>query len=765
MERDRDQLLTASIEEVLFRSPDGHYCVLRAHAPSAGSEPVVLVGDLRNTAAGETLRVRGRYEQHPSFGRRFRVESYSPVLPTTADGIARYLGSGLIEGIGAGLAKRLVERFGDKTLEVITIQSGRLREVPGIGAQRAEAIAGAVRGRLAEAEVTSFLQSLGLGPALSARIRKRYGEETARVIREDPYLAAEQVAGIGFLTADAMARALGFSEDDPRRAAGAALHLVARAADSGHCFLPVPELANLAQALHVPRDRLYAALGDLQQRGLLCIEGTSVYAPPLYAAEVAVATRLRELASQQPAATSGSSQAQPGQATSTTPPTSPAPQRSARAAAPTTRPSQTSEGSSREAAGPGGAVAVGSPDAGGPEQLAAAQHEAVAATFQCRLLVVTGGPGTGKTTTVRAIVQAQERAERRVRLCAPTGRAAKRLSEASGRDAQTIHRLLEWNPGSRTFARNRASPLETDVVLVDEASMLDIQLAHHLLEAVPRAATLILVGDADQLPPVGAGPVLREVLASEVCRIVRLTEVFRQAESSTIVRAAHQILHGQRPTPSVSGTRGPGDLFIVRADQAEQVALRVKEALGRMQAAYGLDPIQDVQVLTPMRRGPLGTEALNKMLQDALNPAPALAHATSAGFRAGDKVMQLKNDYEREVWNGDLGTVQRVDAGVVFVDMQGRSVSYEPEAQGALTLAYACTVHKVQGSEFPAAIVVLHRSHHLLLTRPLIYTALTRARRLALVIGDDAGLIRAVRNAEQQVTHTRLATRMQMPAT
>lgn len=778
MERDRDQLLTATIEDVLFRSPDGQYCVLRAQAPSAGPEPVVLVGDLRNTAPGETLRLRGRYEQHPSFGRRFRVESFSPLLPTTANGIARYLGSGLIEGIGAGLATRLVERFGDKTLEVITTQSARLREVPGIGAQRAEAIASAVRGRISEAEVTSFLQSLGLGPALSARIRKRYGEDTARVVREDPYLAAEQVAGIGFRTADAMARALGFSEDDPRRAAGAALHLVARAADGGHTFLPIQELAQQAQALHVPRERLHEAVADLQRRGLLCVEGTSVYAPPLYAAEVAVADRLRELAAQRTPASAPS--AGPNNTTPLSAHQHATPHSDNVAAAsgsPGQRPLASTPhgtGAQNSALAAGGGTPGGSALAAGGsgtssegvvwEQLAAAQREAVTAAFECRLLVVTGGPGTGKTTTVRAIVQAQERAQRRVRLCAPTGRAAKRLSEASGREAQTIHRLLEWNPGSGTFARNRSSPLETDLVLVDEASMLDIQLARHLLDALPRSATLILVGDADQLPPVGAGPVLRELLASNVCRVVRLTEVFRQAESSTIVRAAHQILHGQRPTPSVTGTRGPGDLFIVRAEQPEQVAQRLKEALGRVQAAYGLDPIQDVQVLSPMRRGPLGTEALNKLLQATLNPAPATASASITGFRPGDKVMQLKNDYEREVWNGDLGTVQRIDAGVVFVDMQGRSVSYEPEAQSALTLAYACTVHKVQGSEFPAAIVVLHRSHHLLLTRPLIYTALTRARRLALVIGDDAGLMRAVRNAEQQVTHTRLATRLQMPA-
>lgn len=710
MERDREHLLTATIEEVLFRSPDARFSVLRAQAPSTGPEPIVLVGDLRETAAGETLRVRGHYELHPSFGRRFRVESFTPVLPTSATGIARYLGSGLIDGIGPALASRLVERFGDKTLDVITTQSGRLREVPGIGAQRAEAIARAVRGKLAEAEETSFLQSLGLGPALAARIRRRYGEDTAQVVRSDPYLAAEQVAGIGFRTADAMARALGFEEDDPRRAAGAVLHLLARAADSGNTFLPLEELSQQASELRVPQERIHAALSDLQQRGLLTLDAERVYAPPLYAAEVTVAELLRSLAEQR----------------------LPIAQATAERAL-----LETTQGT----------------------RLAEAQQRAVAATFERRLLVVTGGPGTGKTTTVRAIVKAQATAQRRILLCAPTGRAAKRLSQASEHEAHTIHRLLEWSPRNNSFTRNRQTPLETDVVLVDEASMLDVQLAYHLLDALPAGAALILVGDADQLPPVGPGPVLRELLASGVCQVVRLTEVFRQAESSTIVRAAHEILRGVRPTPSVTGTRGPGDLFIVRAEQPELVTQRLREALGRMQAAYGLDPIHDVQVLTPMRRGPLGTEALNTFLQDSLNP-----QATHPGprttFRVGDKIMQLRNDYEREVWNGDLGIVQRVEAGIVFAEMQGRSVSYEPEALGAISLAYASTVHKVQGSEFPGAIIILHRTHRMLLSRPLIYTALTRARRLAVIIGDEAGLMRAVRNTHQQLSYTCLASRL-----
>ncbi|MEY4582257.1 MAG: ATP-dependent RecD-like helicase, partial [Pseudomonadota bacterium] len=585
-ELDREHLLTVTIEDVLYRGSDGRFCVLRALAPNAGPDPLVLVGDLRDTNAGETLRVRGRYEQHATHGRRFRVDSFTPVLPTSANGIARYLGSGLIEGVGPGLAQRLVDRFGDRTLDVITTQSVRLREVAGIGARRAETIAGAVRGRLADAELLSFLQGLGIGPALAARIRQRYGHDTARVVREDPYLLAEQVAGIGFRTADGMAHGLGFSRDDPRRAAGAVVHLVARAADSGHTFLPFPELSEQARALDVPTERVAPALQELGERGLLQVDGEAVYAPPLFQAEVAVAQRLRKLAQRAVVV---------------------APDRVERAIALATQ----------------------------GTNLAPAQQAAVAATFQRSLLVVTGGPGTGKTTTVRAIVRAQDSAERRILLCAPTGRAAKRLADASQHEAHTIHRLLEWNPRAGGFGRNRESPLETDLVLVDEASMLDLQLAHHLLEALPPSAALVLIGDADQLPPVGPGPVLRELLDSRSCHVVRLTEVFRQAEASTIVRAAHQVLQGREPTPSVTGTHGPGDLFLVRADQPEVIATRLRDALVRMREAYGLDPVRDVQVLSPMRRGPLGTEALNLLLQQTLNPGSAPPGA----FRAGDKVM------------------------------------------------------------------------------------------------------------------------------
>jgi exodeoxyribonuclease V alpha subunit len=704
---ERDQALSVMIDDVLYRSTDGRFCVVAAtHEDS--DEKVVLVGDLREAAPGETLRVRGRHEDHKQYGKRFRVESFTPVTPTTASGIARYLGSGLIPGIGPEIAQRLVATFGDRTLEVISTQSARLQEVSGIGPSRAAAIAAAVRTRQAEAERMAFLQGLGLGPATARRILEKYGFEATQIVREDPYRVAEQVPGIGFRTADAMARQLGYARDDPRRAAGAVVHLIGQAADDGHCFLPRGRLDEGAHELDVPRERLPQALDVLALRGMVVLEDERVYAPPLHRAERHVAQRLREL---------------------NTPRTPPANHTQAITSAL-------------------------------PDWFAPAQREALQATFDGGLLVITGGPGTGKTTTTQAIVRAHQALERRVLLCAPTGRAAKRLSETTGADAQTLHRLLEWNPATGTFARDERSPLEADLVLLDEASMLDVQLAERLLLALPNTATLVLIGDVDQLPPVSPGPVLRELIDSGVCRVVRLTQVFRQAQQSAIVRGAHAILAGAVPEPSPAGMRGDGDLFIVRASDPHALKARLSATLDRMRSAYGLDPVRDVQVLTPMRRGPLGTEALNELLQAHLNPMHGTAPTQTLRFRAGDKVMQLRNDYEREVWNGDLGEVSRVDAGVTFVQMGTRAVSYEPDALDALTLAYASTIHKVQGSEFPGIVIVLHSTHHMLLSRPLLYTAVTRARKLAVILCDDRALKRAIGNTQQRAVHTHLRARL-----
>jgi exodeoxyribonuclease V alpha subunit len=704
----REQALSVTIDDIIFRSDDGRFSVISA-TPEGADRPIVLVGDLGAVVRGETLAVRGRLEKHAQYGERLQVESFTPVTPTTPQGIQRYLGSGLVPGVGPALATRLVQRFGDRTLAVIATQSARLREVSGIGSKRANAIADAVRTRAVEAEELSYMHSLGLGPALSRRIRKQYGDATVRVLRDDPYLVAEEVAGVGFRTADNIGRALGYQVDDPRRASGAALHLVGRAADDGHVFVRRSDLVAQAAAFDVPEQAMLDAVETLCGRGLLIAEDEALYAPPLYRAEVRAARKLRALIG-------------------------------------------------KRAPPPNADKAI---EAAMSAELSAEQRQAVEASFAQGLFVLTGGPGTGKTTTVRTLVQAHRKLGRRVLLCAPTGRAAKRLSEATGAEAQTIHRLLEYNPRARAFGRNADAPLEAHVVLVDEASMLDLTLGDSLLAAIPNDCALVLVGDIDQLPPVGAGPLLRELLNSEACPVVRLSQVFRQAQRSAIVRAAHAIQEARRPTPTPPHEHGEGDLFIIRASDPAVISQRLLDSLNRMQAAYGLDPKRDVQVLSPMRKGALGTERLNELLQQALNPTQ---EPNAAGrLRRGDKVMQLRNDYDREVFNGDLGEVLAVSADAVSIDIGGRSVVYDRDARDALALAYASTIHKVQGSEFPAVVIVLHATHFMLLSRALVYTAITRAKRLAVIIGEDRALDRAIANTSERRTNSRLKTRLLGP--
>ncbi|MDH3623739.1 MAG: ATP-dependent RecD-like DNA helicase [Myxococcales bacterium] len=700
----REEVVEGVVEDVLFRSDDGRFAVIRLLLgdgdPSA--DRPTAVGDLGQIAPGENVRLVGRWTQHAVYGRRFRVTSFTPTIPSTEQGMVRYLGSGLIPGIGPALAARLVERFGQDTLDVIATQSVRLREVPGIGSQRAQSIADAVRQRRVEAETMSFLHALGMGPATARDIVRKYGADAPRIVRDDPYIVAEQIRGIGFRTADRIAEALGIAGDDIRRVQGGVLHLVGKAVDEGHVFATRQQLHDGLEQLDVPRDALDEALLQLRARDLIVVEDDAVYPPLLYRAERLVSEALAKLANRPKIK----------------------------------QPLKTHDAS-----------------------LSDTQRSAVEASLGTHLLVLTGGPGTGKTTTVRAIVQAHEALERRVALCAPTGRAAKRLSDAAGVEAKTIHRLLEWNPATGRFNRDQRMPLDAELILVDEASMLDIRLASQLLAAIPVSATLVLVGDVDQLPPVGPGQPLRDLIASKICTTIRLHEVFRQAQQSAIVRGAHAVLQGSMPEPTPTGTRGNGDLFLIPATDPDTIVDRLVQALKRMSVVYGFDPLADVQVVTPMRRGPLGTYKLNEVLQEAFNPETR-DKVTPTAFRPGDKVMQLRNDYDKEVYNGDLGEVKRIEGGITYVFFDGREVQYKADELDAITLAYACTVHKVQGSEFPAAVIVLHSAHFVLLNRALLYTALTRAKELVVLVGDPKAMARAARNALTYETNSKLLERL-----
>jgi exodeoxyribonuclease V alpha subunit len=701
-------MVTGTVSAVRFASGQSSFAVLTVQ-PSRSDQPITVVGELAGFGVGEVVRFSGRWEEHATYGRRFRALSWVPLLPSSSEGLVRYLGSGLVPGIGERIAERIVARFGPDALEVIATQKKRLTEIEGVGKKRAEALSEVIRDKRAEAEGIAFLHGLGLGPALARKIHARFGARTAEQMRLDPYRTAEEIPGIGFLTADKIGRSAGIADDDPRRAEGAVLYVVGRAADEGHVMLPRPEVVARVSALSVPEASVAPAIGALAAREVLVVEGEAVYAPPLHRAEKKVAAVLRRLAAE--------------------------------------------EGSLGPATQ---AAALASVDL---SALHPTQRLAVERALARKLTVLTGGPGTGKTTTVRAILAALEAASLRVALAAPTGRAAKRLTETTGAEARTIHRLLEWTPGLNRFARCAAEPLETDVVLVDEASMLDVRLAASLLDALAPSARLVLVGDVDQLPPVGAGQVLRALIDSGVAEVVRLTQVFRQAEASAIVRGAHALLRGEVPTPTPAKTRGTGDLFVVPAKDGAEAPATLVRVLRRMAESYGLDPVSDVQVLAPMKKGDFGVDRLNEVLQAELNPE-GRARPGRQRFAPGDKVMQTVNDYEREVYNGDLGRVEKVQAGVTYVSFAGVRTSYKDDELEPLALAYAATVHKAQGSEFPAVVVVLHGSHHVMLTRSLLYTALTRAQRLVVLFGDPSAIARAARNTRTHQSFSRLEERL-----
>ncbi|HEY3570740.1 MAG TPA: ATP-dependent RecD-like DNA helicase [Thermoanaerobaculia bacterium] len=714
--------LEGVLERVVFSNEDNAWSVVRLQVPGY-RDLVTAVGNLLGVQPGENLRLSGSWINDPKYGRQFRVASYATVTPATLNGIEKYLGSGLIRGIGKVMASRLVAAFGLETLDVIESRPERLTEVEGIGPKRRKEIVRAWEEQREIKEVMVFLQSHGVSTHYAIKIYKAYGAHATRLVQENPYRLATDIYGIGFKSADKIAAALGIPKDAPQRIEAGTLYLLDQGGDRGHVFLPrktlIEEAEKLLEAAAGGVETAIAALAETEQIVLEEMpDETAVFLKSLHTAESGVAARIRTLLIQ---------------------PMLPLEIDLDRAL-------DWFEKQERI-------------------DLARQQRQAIRAGLTRKALVITGGPGTGKTTLVRGIVRILEKKRQKILLAAPTGRAAKRLSEATGGEATTLHRLLEFNPQTRSFDRNREHPLSCDLLIVDEASMLDTVLAHHVLRAVPDHGRLILVGDVDQLPSVGPGRVLADLIRSEAVEVVRLTEIFRQAERSLIVVNAHRVNQGVMPI--LESVDSQGDFFFIERTEPEAIVETIAEIVAkRIPGRFGLNPVEQLQVLTPMNRGSLGTDNLNATLRGLLNPEGPMVTRGGHSLRVGDKVMQVRNNYDLEVFNGDIGRVCAIDEvdQIVKVIIDGREVAYDYGSLDELVLAYACTIHKSQGSEYPCVIIPLHTTHYVMLQRNLLYTALTRAKRLAILVGEERALRVAVGNKRVRPRFTRLAERLAGPA-
>ncbi|PXY29723.1 SF1B family DNA helicase RecD2 [Prauserella flavalba] len=723
--------LEATLERITFANEETGYTVARVD-PGRGGDLVTVVGSLLGAQPGEALRMRGRWASHPQYGRQFHVEDYRTVLPATVQGIRRYLGSGLVKGIGPKLADKIVEHFGVDALDVIEREPKRLIEVPGLGPKRTGLIARAWEEQKAIKEVMVFLQGIGVSTSLAVRIYKQYADTAIDVVRTEPYRLASDVWGIGFKTADTIAKAVGIPHDSPQRIKAGLQFTLSEASGSGHCYLPDQELiAETIKILSVDAGLVIDCLAELvAEEGVVREElpgddddpEAAIYLLPFHRAEVALSAQLLRLLRTSADRLPAFADVDWGRALAWL----------------------------HRATG---------------AELAPEQEAAVRLALTEKVAVLTGGPGCGKSFTVRSIVALAAAKKAKVVLAAPTGRAAKRLTELTGHEAATVHRLLELKPGGDA-AYDRDRPLEADLVVVDEASMLDLLLANKLAKAVAPGTHLLLVGDVDQLPSVGAGEVLRDLLAEGTpVPHVRLTRIFRQASKSGVVTNAHRINAGDYPL-----TQGLPDFFHFTVDDPEEAArLTVDVVARRIPAKFGLDARRDVQVLAPMHRGPAGAGALNAGLQEALTPArPGLAERRFGGrvFRPGDKVTQLRNNYDKGangVFNGTQGVVTALDTDEQKLTVRtddGEDVDYEFTELDELAHAYAVSIHRSQGSEYPCVVVPVTTSAWMMLQRNLLYTAVTRAKKLVVLIGSKRAIGQAVRTTGAGRRHTALAHRL-----
>ncbi len=725
--------LEAVLERITYANEETGYTVARVATRGGGADLLTIVGALLGAQPGESLRMQGLWKSHPQYGRQFEVHAYTTVLPATIQGIRRYLGSGLIKGIGPKMAERIVDRFDADTLRIIEEEPGRLIEVPGLGPKRTAMIGRAWEEQKAIKEVMLFLQGVGVSTSLAVRIYKTYKDASISVVKNEPYRLAGDVWGIGFKTADTIAQAMGIPHDSPERVKAGLQFALSEATGDGHCYLPEGELITKAtEILGVEAVLAETCLETLSHEEGVVMEYlqtpdesgervTAVYLVPFHRAEVSLAGGLSRLRS-------APAERLPGFTTV-----------------------------DWDAASAWLQKTTGS-------LLAPEQAEAVRLALTERVAVLTGGPGCGKSFTVRSIVALAKAKKAKIILAAPTGRAAKRLSELAGMEASTLHRLLQLRPGGDA-AFDRDNPLDADLVVIDEASMLDVLLANTLVKAIAPGAHLLFVGDVDQLPSVGAGEVLRDLLGSGTIPSVRLTHIFRQAQESGVVMGAHRINAGQMPV-----TRGLADFFLFAEDDNERVAdLTVDIVANRLPRRFGLDPRRDVQVLCPMHRGPAGAGTLNERLQEALTPAtPGVPERRYGGrvYRVGDKVTQIRNNYDKGtsgVFNGSVGVV----TGMSLEDQELRvymddeeEVTYSFDELDELTHAYAVSIHRSQGSEYPCVVVPLTTSSWLMLQRNLLYTAVTRAKRIVVLVGSKRALAKAVRTEGAGRRYTALAERL-----
>ncbi len=724
MEAQTQESITGSVDSIVYHDQRSGFAVMRFHMATPKEDSVVAVGTFSSITNGESFRLTGIWSKHPQYGKQFKVSEYVVTRPTTLEGVERYLGSGMIKGIGPVMAKRIVEYFKEQALEIIDSKIHRLSEVPGISHKRVKMIQSAWEEQRAVKDVMLFLQTHGVSPRFAVKIFKQYGNDAITVVEKTPYRLAADVYGIGFRTADQIARNLGMPVDSMDRLQAGLRFVLTEAGEEGHCYLPESELIKrAATALSVEnQDRLKAALAALLTDDSLKSEPgepeRGIYLASIWNAEQSIVRRMKSLLEKSVPAAS--------------------------------EPVETwlAKYARQQSV-----------------ELSDEQRRAIQQAVISRVLVLTGGPGTGKTTTLRAMVQMFEAMGKRIALASPTGRAAQRLSEVTEREAKTIHRLLEFDPAAKGFKCNENAPLDTDVVIIDESSMIDVKLAHHLLKAIAATTQLILVGDVDQLPSVGPGTVLRDLITSAAVPVVRLRQVFRQAGQSLIIQNAYRINRGELPELITPGTQ-TSDCYFLRADEPEQVVeLIVKSAASSLPKRFGYDSLRDIQVLTPMNRGQAGTTNLNTVLQAALNPPSPGKTELGRGshtFRVGDKVIQRVNNYKLEVFNGDMGRIEIIDLeeqtlGVRFGD---RMVYYDSADVLELSHGFCVTVHKSQGSEYPAVILPVHTTHFLMLSRNLLYTALTRAKRTVVMVGTTKALSIAINNLEAVKRFTGLADQL-----